>query len=439
MSRLAVLLLGCLAGLAGLSNAAEPEVRVQARLVPDNAVMVGATMTLEVDLLVDTWFTAPPELPVLQLPGAVVNPPGGEAQHLNQRLDGKAFFGLRYSYQITPTVAQPFSIPALTFRVHPGQGTVAQTIQSAPLSFTVKSPGGGGGEQRLVAQAVEVDQTVERSHTPLRAGESLTRKVHIVARGSQAMLIPPPTFAEVKGLKRYVQTPSVIPLSDGRGGTLGGQREDSVTYVVGGAGRYQLPAIDVQWWDAITGQARTLTVPAVDLEAGEGSYQAPFSLREDLRALGQGAQISIASHGVLLALLLLLLAGLAWAAREWGMAGWQRLRRWQARRHQAWLESPGYAWRQARQQCTKEPVRLDAMYCWLRRATGQRTLSSSEHPGDGQNDVVLLAFLQEFYATGRSERPPADARRRVLQNLRQRVEALPPKAQGKHALKQLNP
>lgn len=436
MTRLAVLLLACLAGLAG---AAEPEVRVQARLVPDSAIMVGGTVNLEVDLLVDTWFTAPPELPVLQLPGAVVGPPGGEARHLNQQIDGKTFFGLRYSYQITPTVAQPFSIPTLTFRVHPGQGTGAQTVRSPPLSFTVRGGAGNGGEQRLVAQAVEVSQTVERSHTPLRAGDSLTRKVYIIARGGQAMLIPPPTFAQVKGLKRYVQTPSVTPLSDGRGGTLGGQREDSVTYVVGEAGRYQLPAIDVRWWDATTGQARTASVPAVDLEAGEGSYQEPFSLREDLRALGQGAQVSIASHGVLLALLVLLLAGLAWAARSWGLAGWQWLRRWQARHHRAWLESPGYAWRQARQQCAREPARLDAMYRWLRRATGQRTLSSSEHLGDRQSEGALLAFLQGFYAAGPAQRPPADARWQALQNLRQRVEAQPPKSQGKHALKQLNP
>ena len=436
MIRFASVMLFCLAGLA---NAAEPEVRVQARLVPDTAIMAGATVSLEVDLLVDTWFTAPPELPMLQLPGAVVSPPGGEAQHLNERFDGKAFFGLRYTYQITPNVTQGFTIPALTFRVHPGQARAAQVVQSQPLSFEVKGPAGGSSEQRLVAQAVELSQAIERSHTPLRAGDSITRRLHIVARGGQAMLIPPPAFAEIKGLKRYVLTPSVTPLSDGRGGVLGGQREDSVTYVVSAAGHFQLPAIDVTWWDAASGESRTASVPALDVEAGEGSYLAPFSLSEDLRALGQGAQVSIASHGLLLVLVLLLVGGLAWAGRAWGRAAWLRLRHWRARRRQAWLDSPGYAWRRARQQCAAEPVRLDALYLWIRRATGQRTLSSSEHPQSGQSEGALLAFFQVFYAAERPEQPPGNARLHVLQSLRKQVQARPHKPQGKHALKPLNP
>ncbi|WP_060492493.1 BatD family protein [Pseudomonas sp. NBRC 111140] len=436
MIRLVVLVL---AGLATVAIAAEPEVRVQARLVPDTTVMVGASVTLEVDLLVDTWFTAPPELPVLQLAGAVVSPPGGEAEHLNQRLDGKAFFGLRYRYQITPSVAQSFTVPALTIRVHPGQASAAQTVQSQPLSFAAKGQAGGDGEQRLVAQALDVSQAIERSHTPLRAGDSITRRLHIVARGGQAMLIPPPIFAEVDGLKRYVQTPIVSPVSDGRGGTLGGQREDSVTYVAAAAGHYRLPAIEVTWVDAASGEPRTASVPALDMEVGKGSYQAPFSLSEDLRALGRGAQISIASHWVVLVLLALLVGGLGWAGRAWGQGAWLHFKRWRAGRQQAWLNSPNYAWRQARRQCASEPARLDAMYLWLRRATGQRTLSSSEHPRGRQSEGALLAFLQDFYAAGRLRPPPADARLSLLYSLRQQVEAHPAKPVGKHALKQLNP
>lgn len=436
MSRLYLLLLACLAALA---SAAEPEVRVQTRLVPDTAIMTGATVALEVDLLVDTWFTAPPELPALQLPGAVVSPPGTEAQHLNQRLDGKAFFGLRYRYQITPSVAQSFTIPALTIRVYPGQAGAAQTVQSQPLSFFVKGRAGGDGEQRLLAQGVEVSQVIERSHTPLRVGDSITRRLHTVAKGGQAMLIPPPDFARVDGLKPYMQTPRVSPLSDERGGTLGGQREDSVTYVADAAGHYRLPAITVKWWDAATGEPHTASVPAMDLEVGEGRYQAPFSLSEDLRALGQGARISIASHGLLLVLMALLLGGLGWAGRTWGQGAWLRLKRWHTARQEAWLNSPDHAWRRARQQCAIEPARLDAMYLWLRRATGQRTLSSSEHARGGKSEAALLAFLQDFYAAGRHQRPTADARRHLLLSLRQQVKAQPARHRGKHALKQLNP
>lgn len=436
MIRWALLSLVCLAGVA---TAAEPEVRVDARLVPDTTIMSGATVRLEVDLLVDTWFTDAPVLPVLQLPGAVVSPPSGEAQHLNQQHDGKAFFGLRYTYQITPTAAQRFTIPALAFRVQPGQASAPQMVHSQPLSFEAKGLASGNAGQHLVAGTVELTQDIQRSHTPLRAGDSITRQLHIAANGAQAMLIPPPTFVEVEGLKRYVHTPSVTPLSDGRGGTLGGQREDSVSYVATAAGHYRLPAIEVQWWDAVTGEPHTASVPALELEVEEGVYQAPFSLSEDLRALGQDAQVSISRHGVLLAVLLLLAGGVAWAGRAWGRAAWQRLRRWQARRRQAWLDSPGFAWRQARQQCSSEPVRLDATYLWVRRATGRRTLSSSEYPGGGNSGNDLLAFFEASYGLDRGVGHNASTRRRLLQHLRERVvqdKAVPP---GKHGLHDLNP
>jgi hypothetical protein len=88
--------------------------------VPEGAIMTGGTVSLEIDLLVDTWFTDAPVLPALDLPGAVVSPPTGEAQHLNQDIDGKRFFGLRYSYRITPQAARHFDIPALAFQVQPG-------------------------------------------------------------------------------------------------------------------------------------------------------------------------------------------------------------------------------------------------------------------------------------------------------------------------------
>ncbi|WEL57728.1 hypothetical protein PZ739_11435 [Pseudomonas kermanshahensis] len=427
------LLLCCLAGWA---VADDPQVRVETRLVPGTTVMTGATLSLEVDLLVDTWFTDAPVLPALQLPGAVVSPPSGEAQHLNEKREGKAFFGLRYRYAITPTQAQRFDIPALTFRVQPGPSGGPQAVISQPLSFEAKALAGSSGGQHLVARSVRLSQEVQYSHQPLRVGDSVTRHVHVDAEGTQAMLLPAPVLAEVDGLKRYLQTPSIKPLSDGRGGTLGGQRDDSASYIATAAGRYRLPAIDLQWWDAATGEQHSVSVPAVELVAEEGVYQAPFSLAEDLRALGQNARVSIASHGLLLTLALLLLGGLAWAGRAYGQAGWQWLRAWRLRRRQAWLASEGYAWRQARRQCAHEPARLDGLYLWFRRASGQRTLSSSEHPPGGAD---LLAFFEAVYGPHRGQGLTTHARRSLLSALRQQLGTHPQSRPDKNGLRDLNP
>ncbi|HKS15544.1 MAG TPA: hypothetical protein VJS90_21150, partial [Pseudomonas sp.] len=421
--------------LAGWTMADAPDVRVQARLVPDTLVMTGATVSLEVDLLVDTWFTDAPVLPTLQLPGAVVSPPSGEARHLNERRDGKAFFGLRYSYSITPVQVQRFDIPALTFRVRTGPNNETLAVSSQPLSLKVKGFADGGGEPRLVARSVRLGQDIQYSRQPLRVGDSVTRHLHVAAEGAQAMLLPTLDFTEVEGLKRYVQTPDVKPLSDGRGGTLGGQRDDSALYVIAAAGRYRLPAIELHWWDAATGEPRSVSVPAVELMAEEGVHQAPFSLADDLRALRQGASVSMATRGLLLTLALLLLGGLAWAGRGWGRAGWKWLCAWRQRRRQAWLRSAGYAWRQARRQCASEPARLDGLYLWFRRATGHRTLSSSEHPPGGQCQADLLAFFEAAYGAHRVREPTPDSRRRLLSALRHGLDTCKATRPAKHALR----
>ncbi|UVL91833.1 hypothetical protein [Pseudomonas sichuanensis] len=387
--------------------AADPEVRVAQRLVPEGAIMVGGTVSLEIDLLVDTWFTDAPVLPALDLPGAVVSPPTGEAQHLNQDIDGKRFFGLRYSYRITPQAARHFDIPALAFQVQPGPASGPLTVSSQPLAFEAKGGSGNPDSAQPVAAQLTFTQQVERSHTPLRAGDTVTRRLRIVAPGAQAMLLHAPELAEVAGLKRYVQTPGVKPLSDGRGGTLGGEREDTVTYVIGAAGRYQLPEITYQWRDATSGEVHQTQVPAVALEAIAGAYQAPFSINDDLRAMGHQARLRFGGHWLLLVAAVLGAGALAWGLRARWQALWQRLRRWQARRQQAWLDSPGYAWRQARAQCAAQPPKLDALYLWVRRSSGQPGLlcGRAQIP-DAIKNRLLASFRSRFGVSAAPEQAP---------------------------------
>lgn len=139
----------------------------------------------------------------------------------------------------------------------------------------------------LMARSLKFSQQIEPSHTPLRVGDSLVRRLTLEAEGAQAMRMPAPQFDEVEGLQRYVKTPEVGPLDDGRGHVSGGRRVDEASYVIDQAGKHQLPAIELQWWDLSANQMRTTTVPAQDFEASaEPTYQAPFSMTEDLQALG---------------------------------------------------------------------------------------------------------------------------------------------------------
>ncbi|MCS3416382.1 hypothetical protein M2399_001254 [Pseudomonas sp. BIGb0450] len=278
--------------------AVEPQLRVQAQLVPGNDVVVGEQVQLQVDVLTDSWFTAAANLPPLQLPGARVQAPDGEAEHLNQVIEGKTFYGMRYRYRITPAVARTFEIPALTVQAQPGQATAPLSAQTAPLSFqATQPPGFDPGETVLVADGLRLTQTL--TPTPLKVGDTLTRTVTLQADNTPGLSLPPPGQAEVKGLRRYPQSPIISNLDDGRGHISGGQRIDRQVYRVEQAGHYQLPAISVKWWDSRNHRLQVTRVPEVSVEAHAASAYTPaFSIAEDLKQLGQHSRWQLSRHGL---------------------------------------------------------------------------------------------------------------------------------------------
>jgi hypothetical protein len=348
---------------------AEPELRVQTRLQPSTPPMVGGMVELQLDILTDSWFTSAPTLPDLKLPGALVMPPDGHAEHLNQTLDGKAFNGMRYRYRITPNLARGFDIPPLTVRATPGQASAELSAQSPPLHFeAAQPPGFEPGEPVLVAQGLRLSQTVLDSATPLKVGDSITRQLTLQADGALAMSLPTPSLADVDGLSRYPKNPHVSNLDDGRGHFNGGQRIDTVTYRIDTQGHYSLPPIELKWWDTSSEQTRTARVPAVTFEAvANSAYRPVFSITDDLKKLGQQSHLHFSRHGFGVVALLLIVALAAWFARpvmQRAYLGWQSRRR---ARHALWLESADYAWQQIPSQLDSQPPQLSALYLWTRR------------------------------------------------------------------------
>lgn len=438
MNRALIGLFSLLCLFPGLAVAA-PQVSVRTALLNGDKALVGGTVTLQIDVLVDTWFTSPPQLPKLSLNGAVVTPPSGEALHLTEKAAGTTLFGLRFNYQITPLEAQVYDIPALSIRVNPGQSQQPVTVSTSAQHFSAAQPAGAtAGQASLIARQVELSQTLVKSHDPLRVGDTVTRQIQTRATGAQTMLIPAPPFAEVQGLTRYVQPPSVHPLDDGRGGVIGGAREDAVVYKVSEEGRFRLPAVDMKWWGAADGQAQTASVPEVVFEAkGTAGYQAPFSMAEDLRALRHNAQVNIARHWLVIVAVLIIGAGLVYFGRTWSRTFWNR---WQQRREQrrlAWLNSSEYAWQLTRQQLAAQPLRLDGLYLWVRRSSGRVDLQSFL----GSRERPLLKRLQQCLQNqyGKARPDAVEAPAALLDDLQTVHRQHASRSLPQYALKPLNP
>ncbi|PRA52003.1 MULTISPECIES: BatD family protein [Pseudomonas] len=413
------------------TNSFAVELKVQATLQPADSIMVGSLVELQLVILTDTWFTDAPTLPDLKISGALVRPPDGHAEHLNQTLDGKTYAGMRYSYFITPNLAQEFDIPALTVHVTPGQATNELSANSQPLHFTAAQPPGfQPDEPVLVAQALRFTQKMTPSATPLKAGDSITRELTLQADGAMAMALPTPSLGDIKGLSRYPKAPQINNINDGRGNFTGGQRIDTVTYRIDTEGHYTLPAIELKWWDADSRQTRTATVPALTFDATiNTAYQPVFSITEDLKKLGQQNHLHLSGHWVGWLALLAAIVALGWFTRPLAhrlYIGWRARRQ---ARHAAWQASADYAWQQIPAQIDSKPAQLSALYLWTRRTRhGLKLTHLSPH---------LQTFLRACYGWESVKDQALRQLRESLSTLHSQAER--DKAPVTPALRPLNP
>jgi hypothetical protein len=353
------------------------QLRVESYLEPPGTTVVGETVLLQVDVLTDTWFSSAPQLPTLELANAIVSAPSSEARHLNVTRDGKPFFGLQFSYRITPTGAGNFIIAPMSISATPGQSDTQQTVATAPLDFRVEQPSGvAEGQRVLVARNLTITQEVTQSRDTLGLGDSVRREVRQTADGAEMMLLAASVFAEIEGLKRYVEQPQLKMLSDGRGNVTGGERLDIAHYIVERSGDFQLPVISVGWWDTGSRQLRSAELPAVKLTASGKAFTSPFSVTEDLKSLGQHGQTSLVRHGLALSLGGIILGLMVYLGMPWARRGRQRFQQYRALRREQWIASPRYALRMIPEQLHADPPRLDALYLWARRQYGATGLGA---------------------------------------------------------------
>ena len=324
-----------------------PRTMVRARLDPPGPAVPGQTVRLVVDVLVTTFFTDAPKFPPLDVSGAVVTLPDESAAKLTERIEGVDWFGLSRAYLVTPTAGGTLAIPPIDVTMQPGPGGSTVTLSTPALSLVVQEEKRPAGAEHAVGSThLELVQQLDRSLEGIRAGDAITRTITVSADGVRAMFLPPATFPPVKGLAVYPANPVVEDVTRDRVGFTGGRRVDAATYVVQEAGRYELPALSVQWWDTSASQLRTATVPAITFTAASSpDYRPELALPAEEAAATRGESIVrvAAIAGVLLAVVLAV-----WLAAPWVRRAEQALARRRAERRARYEASEAWAFERLR-------------------------------------------------------------------------------------------
>lgn len=380
-----------------------PQARLEARFEPDAQATVGMPARLVVDIWVTSWFMEAPQLPALEIAGAVVALTDS-AQHLNDKSGSQPWFGIEREYLVTPTQEGELQIPAFDIAVKPGPDGKPVALRTQPLTLHAAAlirPVAAGNS--LISTQLQLGEKFDRDLKTLKAGDSFTRTITLSAAGAPAMLLPPVEFAPIDGLAIYPAPPVVANLGDERGGFTGGRRVDSVTYVVQKAGRYTLPPIEVQWWNPQTQALHTAQIAATHFRAAANpATQSEFAIPGNGIASIRSGGYLLASGAAILVLL---------ALYRWLRPSAQRLlERWQARYAQAkqrYENSEHHAYRQLRSAAQGgDPNKFyTALNHWIARSAHHEYPTGPESFASHSGDPQLRAAIAKLEAMLFSDAP----------------------------------
>jgi len=288
-SFIGVLLIGLLS-LGAADVRAQQDLRPFARtsLEPGPTVTVGQPLVIEIEILVPTFFSGAPAYPDVELRDALVLFVF-RGVNFTERIDGTTWAGQRREYHVYPQRPGSYEIPAIPVGVRyraPSGGagsTAVDTASPPPVRFeAILPPEADGLDYFISAQGLELEHTFNPPPNSLLVGESFTRTITVTVHGALSMVIPPLFADTLPGLAAYPSPPVVEDVEGFGVEATVGTRVESATYVALEEGDYQLPALELQWWDVAAGQLRSAALPEVAFHVAANPSAAPeIPLPED--------------------------------------------------------------------------------------------------------------------------------------------------------------
>lgn len=267
--------------LTGLCVNTAAETRIDALLEPEGPYYLGQQVRLVVEVETDTWFTTAPRYPEIRVPGAIVLQPEVFAVNSTRREGSVTWTVQRQRYVIFPQRVGPLAVPPIDIDLAvsvDGKPGDAMTLTTPRLDADVRMPPGASAAGPFVTTPrLEVRESFDRGLDGLEVGDAVTRSVTQTAGSTFALLLPAIRFEAPAGVTAYPTEPRL----DDRGnrGTYTATRVDSVTYVLEKAGHFQLPPIEILWFDIGRSAMRTETLAerAFNVAANRNVVQGPQS------------------------------------------------------------------------------------------------------------------------------------------------------------------
>jgi very-short-patch-repair endonuclease len=244
---------------------------VRTRIEGSGETWVGQAVSLNVEVIVPSWFTGAPKFPELEVPNAVTLSPEAAVNFVVQSA-GKTFSAQGQRYLIFPQVRGKYTVPSakveVSYAMPDGKPSSPKLLTSAPVQFEARMPPGAeGAKYFLTTDRFQIRQTLDRNLEGLKVGDALTRTVEMTAEATVGISLPPLTFEAPEGVRLYPGTPGVSEKAER--GKIEATRTESATYVLEKEGHYTISEIVITWWNPQTKGMNKARLPAMDLNVRE--------------------------------------------------------------------------------------------------------------------------------------------------------------------------
>ena len=147
------------------------------------------------------------------------------------------------------------------------QLTETRRVTSNAVSLNVLPvPQAFVGDNWLSAESLTLEDAWSDERLEVKVGEPLTRTVRLTAKGTTVGQLPElVSQSTLDGIKTYPDQP--LLKEDKPSDGISALREEKVAYIASQAGDYRVPAIDIAWYDVVSGKLQHATLPAVTIHA----------------------------------------------------------------------------------------------------------------------------------------------------------------------------
>lgn len=210
-----------------------------------------------------------------------LNVPGARVELLNQsqfqkRVKDKVYSVSELRYALFPQQSGSLEIPIQTFTVTTGGNSwrgysqpQVKRIRSKAITLEVKPQAKSfSGDNWLPASKLSVEDSLS-SPQNWAVGEPITRTLKIHAEGVTAEQIPDLVIPELANIKQYMETPEREQHKNLNG--ISANITQTLALVPTTAGEYELPAIELHWWDTGEQKEKVARIEAIKVTVAPGA------------------------------------------------------------------------------------------------------------------------------------------------------------------------